>query len=454
VHAEGNLAAAVVRAAASGAFSPLSQDGALPARFELRTGDAPLRLVLPDGTRLDLGPHSAVKRLGPVDVALGPLGKGSADHLSLLAGEVLVEAPAQAHIASVLVSSRDVLVAPLPGALVRARAHEGQGTPPSLAVGVYRGEARFLSRGAWKALASGEAVEAVGGQPSPPPSPLPAPPAWAASAGACSATDCSLGLTYAEGATGEVALAWSEAAGAATYLLELARDEAFQEVIVRRESTARTARVPLPEGRYFARLFAQGAPRIAGAAGPARALRVLRLALPPGSLRAERGFLLPFARQIAVADPAGLDLALNKSGFLVAPPAFGLVKEAATLARLRVRGAPEFLEIPLDASPLRANIAISPRNAVWPFEPLSVEVRVQNGGAGFEPRLVVRVDGAEAKVAWQRRGEAWIARVDPRVPPGPWVVRVEARDQHDNEIGRGFVEVSGPVTPAAKQARR
>lgn len=456
VRAEGNLSSAAVRAAASGAFTPISADGALPARFEVRTGEAPLRLVLPDGTRLDLAPHSAVRRLGPVDVALGPLGKGSADHLSLVAGEVRVEAPATAHIASVLLSSREVLVAPLPGGLVQVRVHEGRTgrEPPSLAVGVHRGEARFLSRGAWKPLAAGEAVEAVGGQAAPPPSPLPAPPAWLSRTGACTAADCSLAVAFAKEAASEVPIAWEASDGAASYLLEIARDEAFEEVILRRETTARSARVPLPEGRWFARLFAQGAPRIAGAAGPARALRVSRVSLPPGTLSGERGFLLPFARQIAVADPAGLELALNKSGFLRAPSAFGLVKEAATLARLRVAGAPEYLEIPLDLSPLRADIAISPRNAVWPFEALSVEVRVKHASAGFSPRLVVRIDGADAKVAWERRGEAWTARVEPRVPPGPWVVRVEARDEHDNEIGRGFVEVSGPVTPAARQARR
>jgi hypothetical protein len=455
VRAEGNLAAAVLRTAASGAFSPLAADGALPPRFELRTGEAPLRIVLPDGTRVDLAPNSAVKRLGPVGVALGTLGRGSADHLSLIAGEALVEAPPGGRMATSLVSSHDVLVAPLPGAALRVRVDEGgRDRLASLAVGVYRGEARFLSRGAWKPLVAGEAVEAVGGLPAPPPTPMPAAPAWLAATGACAAADCSLAIALGQDRGAELPLAWGEAPGASSYLLEVARDEAFQEVIARRESAARTARVALPEGRYFARLSAAGAARIAGTPGPTRALRVLRITLPPGTRRGDRGFLLPYGRQIAVADPAGLELALNKSGFLHAPEAFGLVKEAATAARLRVAGAPDFLELPLDLSPLRADIAISPRNAVWPFEPLTVEVRVQNAEPGFTPRLRVRVDGAEEKTRWQRRGDAWVARLEPHVPPGPWVVRVEARDEHDNEIGRGFVEVSGPVTPAAKQARR
>jgi hypothetical protein len=180
-------------------------------------------------------------------------------------------------------------------------------------------------------------------------------------------------------------------------------------------------------------------------------VRVVRLALPPGAATRDGAVLLPIARKLEIGDPAGLELAVGRGGFSRAPAKVGLIQEAATHYRLRIAGAPDYVDVKLEPSPVRALIQMSPKNPVWPFDPVQVDVRVDDGGialpAGFEPRMVVQVDMNDVPVRWEKKDGGFRARIEPRVPPGPWVVRVEARDHHDNEIGRAFMEVSGPTRP-------
>ncbi|MEO7736225.1 MAG: hypothetical protein ABIY55_35025 [Kofleriaceae bacterium] len=107
------------------------------------------------------------------------------------------------------------------------------------------------------------------------------------------------------------------------------------------------------------------------------------------------------------------------------------------------------MRLELAPSPLRAAIRMKPKNANWPADPIDVEVQVDDGGAAipaaFALRLTVRINTTEVPVEWSRRGSLWRARIAPQMQPGPWVVRVEARDPFGNEIGRSFVEVSGPA---------
>jgi hypothetical protein len=423
---------------------PLAPDAALPTRCEVRTSGEPLRFVLADGTRLELAPHGRLRRAGTVDIALGGLGKRSAERLELIQGELLIEAPPTAHAGSVLITSHDVLVAPLPGALVRARALGAD----VLGVAVHQGEARFLTRGAWRVLLAGQAVEAAAALPAPPPTVLPAAPGWSTSHGACApagktgAADCSI-TCASDDAPAPLALAWSAPAGATGYVLEAARDEAFKDVLLRRETASPAATLALPEGRYFARVTAQGAARLTSLPSPTRALRVVRLRLPEGAALRPGSIALPRGRSVEIGDPTGLELALRNVSFVKAPPLFGLPRGERAVVRLRVGGAADFLELLLEPAAVHAHIALWPANPVWPADLVQVRVRVDDAPQGFAPALAIRVDGAEVPVPWRVRDGLWETEIPPGLAPGPWVVRVEVRDGHGNEIGRAFMEVAG-----------
>ena len=461
---EGPCAGAEVRSGAAVAFKPLAGDAALPSRFEIKTTLERVRFAMPDESRVEVEPRSQVARLGSVDVALGGVGRGSADHLGIREGEVLVEVPKTARPLSLLLSAHEVLLAPLPGTVLRARVQPPSkaGCGPSvvaLGIAVYQGEARFLTRGAWKVILAGQAVEAVGGDAPPTPTPLPAAPAWAVNKGACRrgpgvVADCGIAVVDPGASLTPMSLAWAPAEGAFGYALEVARDTEFRDIVSRLTTGARSASLPLPAGRYHARVMAQSAARVPGLPSATRELRVVRLSLPAGTTARDGAYLLPRARRVELADPAGVEVALGSSGFLRNVPAFGLVKDAPTLVRLRVSGATDYAELRLEPSELLASIAMSPRNAVWPFDTIHVQVRVSERNLpvspAFQPRLRVLIDTTEIPVTWERRDGAFHGRIDPRVPPGPWVVRVEARDTHDNEIGRAFMEVAGP--PPARLA--
>lgn len=463
---EGCSKGAEVRSPSVGTFQPLVADVALPTRFEVKTSLEPLRVALPDGTKLDIEPRSHLSRLGAIDVALSGVGRGSADHVGVVQGEVLIEVPKSARPLSLLLSAHEAMVAPLPGAVLRARVQApskagcGPGTA-ALAIAVYAGEARFLTRGAWKPIVAGHAVEAIGGQPPPAPAVLPAPPSWAANDGACRrgpgvVPDCSIALASSDAALTPLPLAWAPSASAFGYVLEVARDKEFRDIVSRQVTADRAATVPLVPGRYHARVMAQAAARVPSLPSATRSIRVVRLDLPAGTTQRDGAYQLPRARAVAIADPAGIEVSLGQTGFLRSVPSFGLVKEAPTLARLRLTGATDFTELRLEPSDLRASISMSPRNAIWPFDPIEVEVQVTERrlpvSPSFQPRLRVLVDTTEVPVAWERRGAVFHGRIEPHVPPGPWVVRVIAHDPHDNEIGRAFMEVAGPPQPQQPRA--
>lgn len=421
----------------------------LPARFDLKTVDAPLRLLLSDGTRIVLGPHSRLGRTGTLDVALPGSGRFSADHLTLLAGELSAETPSSAQGFTAVVSSFGVLTALLPGGQLRARIQPKEVAPRMVSLAVDRGEARFLTRGAWKTLPAGRAVDAVAGQPALTTNVLPAPPPWPSTLHACRKDDCSIAVVFSDGSTAPLALSWDEPPGALGYTFELARDPAFKEVIERHETTTRSADLMLAPGRYFARTIARGAAHIPSLPSTPRELRVIRAVLPAGTSARDGRWLLPRGREIELKDAPGLELAVGPIGFVSAPPRIGLARQVALSARLRVAGAPDYTELQLQPATLRADIEMSPRNAVWPYDPIDLRVRMADPGSlvppTFTPRLMVCVDDVEVALKWQKESAGvYRTRLDPRLPPGPWVVRVEARDPYDNEIGRAFMEVSSP----------
>jgi hypothetical protein len=456
-HLEGAPAGAEIRAGAR--FAPIAPDAELPARFELRTAAEGVRLVLADGTRVDLAPRSRLSRLAPVDVALVGAGKVSAGHLSLVSGEVFVEVPPTARAGATLISSRDVLLAALPGTALRARARAPRGGPAGappivLALAVYEGEARFLTQGAWKPLRAGQVVEAIGNVQAPAPGLLPAGPSWSPARGACSpgsATrapgDCSIALALAADAA-PLTLGWADTPRAVGYRLEIAADPEFHEIVAARDTAARSATLPLAVGRYFARVRAQGVEQLLGLPGATRELRVARVDLPAGTGAVAGAWLLPRERQVALGDPAGLELALGRTGFWKAPARFGLTTDEPLQAALRVAGAPDFLPLVLQPAPLRAAVRVSPRNPVWPHDTITITVRLDDRAgpvpAGFEPTLRVQINAADAPVAWSRAGDVWEGSLRPAASPGPWLVHAEARDPHDNLLGEAFVEVSGP----------
>jgi hypothetical protein len=444
------------RAAPNAPWFPIGEGATVPRRGELRSGDATLRIQLARGATVDLAPGTVVALFDHLELGLVGLGKVDAARLDLHGGELTISAPvvdSPRDRSPVLVQSDgDVFAVCLDGTLVVRALSSRRGDPlGGLAVAAYDGQARYASHGGFRALPGGEAVELRAGQAAPPSHAICVGPAWHREDGA--EPTGPLAVVTDRDATAALALGFVPVDGASGYDLEIARDESFASVLSRSRAPAATSVITTPElapGRYFSRIRARGSEGLPGYAGPTRALRVALAALPPGASAKGNTILLPSGRKLAWDDPTGLEVSVGRGGFIRADAELGLDRSAATPARVRLLGDRAVVPLALLPSAVSAAIELGPKWAVWPAIPVAITVRLVSARAGapdteaaqFEPKLHVTVNLTEVPVTWQREANLLRATVNrPAGMGGPWVVRVEATDAHDNPIGRGFLEV-------------
>jgi hypothetical protein len=98
--------------------------------------------------------------------------------------------------------------------------------------------------------------------------------------------------------------------------------------------------------------------------------------------------------------------------------------------------------------PSRSPIAayVGPKWVIWPHEfvDLAVHWTDQVGRRlpdDVEPTVTVYVGIEPVDVPWEKHADVWRARLGPQPGHGPWVVRLEVRDQTGGILARDFVEV-------------
>ena len=105
-----------------------------------------------------------------------------------------------------------------------------------------------------------------------------------------------------------------------------------------------------------------------------------------------------------------------------------------------------------------ARVAIGPSRAVWPKDPIAIEVELKTkGGQGIpdflelKPEVTLGIEPLE--VAFTREGNRLVGMVPPSDRPGPWVLRVEVKDQFGALLGRDFLEIArAPAAPPESKA--
>lgn len=444
------------RAAPDAPWRPLVEGSLVPHRGELRAGAEPLRVQLARGATVELAPGAAIALFGRLELGLMGVGKIDAARLDLRSGEVTVTAPfvdAPRDRAPVLVQGDGgVFALCVDGSIVVRALGTRRGDPlGGLAVASYEGDAQYASRSGFRPLLAGAAIELRPGQNPALPHPVIVGPSWRREEGA--EPTGPLAVVSSRDATATLALRFAAVEGAGGYDLEIARDDAFASVFARSHAAAAATLITTPRlapGRYFARMRARSADGLAGFPGPTRPLRVALVALPPGATADGATIGLPSGRTLVWDDPAGLEVSIGRVGFIHAAAELGLYHDAPTVARVRLLGERSFVPLALFPSAVSAEIVIGPKWAVWPTMPVEVDVRLVSSRPAapeldtqrFEPKLRATVNLVEVPVTWRREGNLLHATiVRPVGSAGPWVVRVEATDPHDNPIGRGFLEV-------------
>jgi len=421
---------------------------------ELRTEGNPLRVQLAGGAAIELSPDGSAALAGELELLLGEYDKPTLSRVDLRRGELrVVTRPTTGRRttrgAVLVYGPEGVMVIVGRDSTVRVRALPRNGDlPAGIVVALDAGDARVATRGAFKSLPVGEMVELRPARPVPASRPLGSGPRWIHEEGATRAGP--LAIVTAEQEEAPVTLRFAGADDATGYDVEIARDEAFTDPVLRwglapTETTLVTP--PLRVGRYFARVRTRGHLGLAGHPGPTRLLRVVHVALPKGTELDGDTILLPRAGSLTWNDPRDLEVSIGRIGFVWATERLGLVRQSEPLtARVRLAGEESFIPLTLVQRPLRTEIDIGPKRARWPSDPVHVEVRLvdpRRSLASFEPKLEVTVNLEPLRVQWRREGDTLLATIPPRTGPGPWVVSVEATDSYDNELGRGFLEVIG-----------
>jgi hypothetical protein len=442
-------------------FVPGTSFGAGPAPAPSGDVEAPadraVEVVLPDGVTVTLEPGTRGRWLPrtklPSETNRWALGY----HLVLREGEIDVRMPPGergAH--AFLVGTRE-------GTLTdwRGKLHVGAHGDKTAAA-IYEGALVVGSNGMGFPVYDGAGVLMSKGVDPDKSRTIPAAPQWDA--------DRSASPPFAvapAGVKANVGFAWKAVAGAASYRVAVASDEAMTQLLEVANTTETTFAMVerAPATRTWARVRAVGPEGIAGEWSALRPLHVVHYTLPEGGVVARDGaVVLPAHGSVSLSDTDGIEVAYSRPD----PRATGSVplywsKATAQLGvddgdsstrvvHLRDTNSGGETSLTLARRQLRVDIDMTPKRSRV-GDPIDVHALVWDpsghlDGAGEPVTFEAMVDIAPIAVAWERTGNAWTARVAAPSTLAPTVLRVVAKDARGTEIGRAFLELEGATASA------
>jgi hypothetical protein len=243
---------------------------------------------------------------------------------------------------------------------------------------------------------------------------------------------------------------WDAVPGATSYVGEIRDTQSAKSVI--RFATP-TTRLPvgsngLPPGRYELAVRAVDQYGMEGKAAPAQPIRVVGVELPVGAVvPADDRIELDLGQSIRLTSAEGLHVAVARgpAGLTPTDP-IKLSKDRPiqVFVRTSPRNSPQCLTLVPRQAPIA--VEVGPKDAIWPVDFLNLEVRITGSAkAAFDvnaappARAFLGVEPID--VAWRRSANGWRARLGPQPGRGPWVVRLEAYNQHGAVVARDSVEV-------------
>jgi hypothetical protein len=262
----------------------------------------------------------------------------------------------------------------------------------------------------------------------------------------------------------DVSLAWTRVAHASAYHVEIARDEAFNDVVKRHvvDASADQLTLSVEEGAYHARSYSADGDGFWSTPSAALQIRVMRVALPTGGdVLGDGSIVLPKATTLRMLDHRGIDVALHDGGFFRASREITVGPAAAQRLRFRLTGDPasESTFI-VRRRALRAEISFAPNNPTWPNDALKVRVKLNDPTGRVDtttvkPRFTLRIGGRVVPAHFRFDGSHWVADVVGREIGSPQLLRLDVGDGAGDSLGRAYLEVvAAPREPVAKPAAR
>jgi len=197
-----------------------------------------------------------------------------------------------------------------------------------------------------------------------------------------------------------------------------------------------------------------------GIAGPwsrPELVRVVGVSLPPGGYVAGGDIFVGKGQDVHFSNTDGLEMTYEGAGrYVPASQAVSLYRGETTVVSFRVPGSIYPTTARLRPRGLYAHVVLGPRRAMWPTDSvqIAVELRNKEGEAipsGVEIKADVKLGIEPIEVEFTRSGNRLVGTVPPSDQQGPWVLRVEIKDQFGSLLGRDFLEIAeAPRVPAGK----
>lgn len=185
-----------------------------------------------------------------------------------------------------------------------------------------------------------------------------------------------------------------------------------------------------------------------GSWGPAAELRVIGVALPQGSYRTDQAIFLGAGQQVKFTHTEGLEMTYLGAGrYFPAVDGASLFRGQPTVVGFRMPGTLDTAVARLEPRGVYAEVRIGPQRALWPRDPILIDVQLKSRTGAEIPKALQVVPtvslGLEpVDVNFERAGNTLHGVLAPNNRPGPWIVRVTVADQYGVELGHDFLEIA------------
>jgi hypothetical protein len=200
---------------------------------------------------------------------------------------------------------------------------------------------------------------------------------------------------------------------------------------------------------------------IAGPWSPPEVVRVVGVTLPAGGYVAGGDIFVGKGQDVHFSNTNGLEMTYEGAGrYVPASQAVSLYRGETTVVSFRVPGSVYPTTARLRPRGLYAHVVLGPRRAVWPSDSVQIAVELRNKEgeaipAGVELKTEVKLGIEPIEVEFTRSGNRLLGTVPPSDKQGPWVLRVEVKDQYGSLLGRDFLEIAkAPPAPSVKTTAR
>ncbi len=128
-----------------------------------------------------------------------------------------------------------------------------------------------------------------------------------------------------------------------------------------------------------------------GSWSPESELRVIGVVLPPGSYSTEQAIYLGVGQQVQFTNTAGLEMTYLGAGrYFPAAQGAGLYRGQKTVIGFRMPGVLDTAIARLEPRGIYADVQIGPQRALWPRDPISIDIQIKSQNGGEIPRSCKR----------------------------------------------------------------